>query len=637
MRKGFLFIVMVVAFAALAVPASALAPVIDALPTLIIGDAEDVLGTDTGVRLMRYVNAINLNGVIEWRNGLDDADKKVWYTTSDADTGAMYLLDGGPDGEFVEPLDTAGVAVLVGGDDPGDPSITDEGSFWLSLMNDEINQAAAAPMVPALGAEIADVEDNGVDQDDYPVDSTGANSERTITLYACEVESYPTTASLVASGGFVVSSVASGPDSGGPEVELIFEEALGAASEWVPSGFDSDTVQDFPKVQSADGLGIDCTGNAAAGTVGYGAWATSDDAHEGVPVPVVPATGMSGRMFRMTATLGNNVATAATDCPQYRLIWQSIINSHQGYVWMITRPADTAGTHAPTTAGDVETTVYWEVPLSLSEYADDGALATIGTSSVGDRTQEAWDLTDDGRDYFLQFDAIDSAAQTDEGIISLSHIEVYAVSRPADATPDAEWSATGTAFNAGDDGFFTLDGNGTAFGIGEGVATVSAADIVLTAIGTGTTGYNGVIAYNAVPDNAAAPTAFAADTLYRVSVDATSDVDTCAIWRVVIWAKEGAGPNTHAYTVDQFAPTKTKNLTDSLGGPTFMAGPAVPEATGSTVSSYLYSHGGGTAGSSIVPQVDIYDAAPHAWTGWAAVQDGDLTISSITVEGLVAP
>lgn len=639
MRKGFLSILMVVAIAALAVPASALAPVIDDLPTLIIGDEEDVLGTDTGVRLMRYVNALNLKSVITWNNGLDDADKRVWYTTSDVDDagGPMYLLDDGAD--FVDPIDATDVANLTGSGDPGSlGSITDAGNFWVSLMNDTINQVATTP---ADSASTADVEVSGVDQGDYPAGSTGAASERTITLYACEVESYPTTASLVASDDFVVSSVASDYDSGGDTAELIYEEALGADSDWVPSGFDSPTVEEFPQVQSADGVGIDCTGDASAGTVGYGAWATSDDSHAGIPVPVVPADGMTGRMFRMTATLGNSAATAATDCPQYRLIWQSIVNSHQGYVWMITRPADTAGVHAPTTAGDVDTTVYWEVPLSLSEYGDSGGLASMGADSGvqahATAAGIAWDLTEDGRDYFLQFDAIDAAAQTDEGIISLSNIEVYAVSRPADATPDAEWGGSGTAFDAGDDGFFTLDGNGTAFGIGEGVATVSAGDIVMTAIGTGTTGYNGVIAYNAVADNAAAPAAFEADTLYRVSVDATSDVDTCAIWRVVVWAKEGTGGNTHAYTVDQFAPTKTKNITDGLGGPTFMAGPAVPAATGSTVSSYLFSHDGGASGASIVPQVDIYDAAAHGWTAWDAVQDGDLTISSITVEGLTAP
>jgi hypothetical protein len=637
MRKGFLFILMVVAFAALAVPASALAPVIGELPTLIIGDAEDVSTGDTGVRLMRYVNALNLKSpdVIEWRNGLDDADKKVWYTTSDVDTGAMYLLDGDSSGEFVEPIDATGVADLAAGDNPGE-SITDGGSFWLSLMNDEINQAAATP---ALGAAIADVEVNGVDQSAYPAGSTGdPDSARTITLYACEVESYPTTPSLVDSGDFVVWSRI-GADEGGVSQEEIFTEDFDATSQWVGSGFDSTTVEEFPYSATAAGLTIDCTGTAAAGTVGYGAWASGDSAHPGIPVPVVPAAGMSGRMFRMTATISNDTATVATDCPQYRLIWQSIMNTHQGYAWMITRPADSAGVYAPTTAGDVDTTVYWEVPLELSECGDSGAMATLGTDpTIGARTAEAWDLTDDGRDYFLQFDAIDSAAQDDEGNISMSHIEVYAVSRPADQTPDAEWGGSGTAFNAGDDGFFTLDGSGTAFGIGEGTATVSATDVVMSATSTGNTGYNGVIAYNAIADNAAAPVAFAADTLYRVSVDATSDVNTCGIWRVVVWAKEGStGANTHAYIVDQYAPKKTKNVTDALGGPSFMSAPAVPTATGSMVSSYLYSHDGGAADGAIVPQVDIYDAAAPAWSNWAVPQDGDLTISSITVEALTAP
>ena len=51
--------------------------------------------------------------------------------------------------------------------------------------------------------------------EDYPDGSTGVRSERMITLYAVEVESFPTTIGLVDSGDFLGASFAQDIDQGG--------------------------------------------------------------------------------------------------------------------------------------------------------------------------------------------------------------------------------------------------------------------------------------------------------------------------------------------------------------------------------------------------------------------------------------
>ena len=65
-----------------------------------------------------------------------------------------------------------------------------------------------------------------------------------------------------------------------------------------------------------------------------------------------------------------------------------------------------------------------------------------------------------------------------------------------------------------------------------------------------------------------------------------------------------------------------------------MQAPAAPVSGGSTVSAYIYSHGGSGAGFKVVPQDDIYEVGIRSWTNWPTPANSDLTISSLTVEAL---
>jgi hypothetical protein len=117
MKKGFLLALLMVAMLAIAVPASAMAPTIHDLPSVVIGDAGDVatVGTDS-VSLLRYTDIIDLASptYIETNNG-DGTDKlHVYYSlggVEDSDvkasgpTGASALLLGLNAGEIAA-LDT---------------------------------------------------------------------------------------------------------------------------------------------------------------------------------------------------------------------------------------------------------------------------------------------------------------------------------------------------------------------------------------------------------------------------------------------------------------------------------------------------------------------------------------------------
>lgn len=646
MRKGFLFILMVVALVALAVPVAARAPIIEELPSVIIGDAEDQLTADTAVRLMRFPDIFDMSSSswIEWRNGLADADKHVYYTTSDEATGPLYLASNLT--AFVTPMTAAQVALLEGGTEPGGGEITTDGTFfWVSLMNDAIAQEATTPPTNAYTEVTAD---NGTSIADYPAGSTGTASERTVTLYAIEVESFPTTAGLHDDASFVVTSVQDHADQrGAGVVELFSVTCDGGDQDWVhPPYPEDDDVEPFDTVVTTEGwLGIDCTGTPTK--LGYGFWQSSDAAHSGVcPVPVVSADGMTGRLYRARAVVHNETVSSGADCPQYRLRYSSMANSHQGGAWVITRADDTS-VYAPTTGNPVDLLVYWELPLDLSECGDSEKLATLGTNAtVAASTGQAWDVETDGRAYWLQFDAIDAPAQNDDGVVAIESLDVISLVAPATQTPTAEWGGSGTAFNAANDGFITTDVWGASmedavtFGFGYGYGNVTASNIELGAMASGnSTGY---IYASTEPGNMTAATKVPCDAnkLVRTTIDLSSSaVNETGMWRILVYAKESTGAgNRVMYMEDWFMPTLTKSLTDALGGPTFMDAPAVPKAAGSIVSVYYFTHDGGPSGSFLHPHIDTFEkVASRPWTAWPKPTDGHMTITSITMESLDKP
>jgi len=84
MKKGMTIALLMVAMVALAASTSAMAPTINELPAVIIGDAGDVSGAGTtALHLLRYENVIDLSGAITRYNNPTSTDyMSVFYAVS---------------------------------------------------------------------------------------------------------------------------------------------------------------------------------------------------------------------------------------------------------------------------------------------------------------------------------------------------------------------------------------------------------------------------------------------------------------------------------------------------------------------------------------------------------------------------
>ena len=632
MRKGILFFLLV-AVVAMAVPAGARAPIIGELPAVVIGDNEDQLAGDTSVRVMKFEDIFNLKTTVTWQNGLPDTNKHVYYTTSDVDATPLYLAS--DDVALIDPMSTVDAAALeAAGTTPTGGEITksDGSFFWLTLINDAINQAATTP---ATNAYDANATDNGVAIGSYPALSTGeTDSLRTVTLYAVESETLPVDdASLVGKGDFTVYSMAYDDDRFAGR-EIVYTIDFSPTDQYVPvSASPAWTgITDAPSKQvnpTTGDLEVTCaTGNT---DIRYGGWQSSGDAF--APLPVIPATGMSGRILEMAAVVGNDDVTDADDCPMFRLFYVAASGGHTGGAQFLTRAVDT-GVLTPNTASGAKTFyVYWAVPLDLSEYGDGEGVSTIGSIVTG--KPEMGGGTD-GRDYYIQFDVIDNPGSGDDsGTVYLSSITVSAVPEPVGAADTIIWP-TDIAFTDAANGYIPLTGD--PFGKGLSHAAVTAGGLELSGMAVGAdpkTGYGYVLTDPAAMTAAGQMTADA-DRLVRMRIQAASaDVNTQSFFRMVSWMK-GTNGASGLFMTDQFGPNKAKSWTASLGGPSVMDAPAVPKAAGSEVDTYHYTHTGDNGmGAFVQVQLDAFQAnpAPAAWlTVWSPEVDSIMTISEVRLD-----
>jgi len=94
MKKGFILALLVVAMVAVVLPVSARAPIIQSLPTIIIGDTDTTAPNTNfagGKGIMRYIHALNLSqrALVDWNN-----DESY---TSDTFHAYLYPADALPD------------------------------------------------------------------------------------------------------------------------------------------------------------------------------------------------------------------------------------------------------------------------------------------------------------------------------------------------------------------------------------------------------------------------------------------------------------------------------------------------------------------------------------------------------------
>lgn len=586
MKKGLTFALLMVAMVALAVPVSALAPVIQDLPSVIIGSAGDVSTEDTPKILLRYTNVFNLASpsVITQRNEPTDPSRlRVYYSTPSTTLKVSNKTS------IIQPLTSAELTALqTAGTIPTAKVINTASDLWLSLIHvtgtAPANAAAATP--EANGATAA------------ALASTFA-TPAVVTLHATD-ETAATT--KIGSESFVVYSVNGAEDSYSPIAEPVIEYTFeGSASGWTyasnsGAGTGLGTV---PQITTATGVGFNASARTD-GNVGFSSW------YSPVNDTDIPASNMAGKVYRARLDLSGTAASSAA-APGYRVMYASLGFVHIGGYQV--GSSDTA-VNSPYSGNNVSTRAYWAVPTDLNAYGDSNPINGLGGLDL--------------RSYYLFFDIVQMDA-SDAGTLILENLAVESIARPADVTPALVYGASGTAFNADTTtagGWFVS--TGTVPGYGQGSATLTANSISIN-MGTGTSGYKQV----APTSQSTVFPVWTSGKLYRVKhVVSCATPNTAPSFRMFLLPFTGA-----TLASVQWADTISPSNALAYYAPAVSGLAGAPKAAGSTIENYYYGQNAVTATAYLVPMIDV--AQPNNWNvnGWTRPA-ANLVFTTVSMEVL---
>lgn len=602
MKNGLLFVLLMAALVAMAIPAGAVAPTIGNLPTVVVGDKEDIDAATNAV-LLRYVNAVNLTGQITTPNSGDTTKLKVWYETS-AGSGATLRV-GVP--AVKSALSAAEVTALKANNPTMPPTakeLTGGTAFWLSLIQDfpGLDQTSptnvATATAAANGNSIANYNAGGV--------TTGGTGKATVTLYA--IDDVLTSKSWASKGFDVYSRTGGVTDqySTGKEVikvvEYTFEGTSNNGWTYLPM-----TGVFTPGTQAQTATAIGHTG--ASGAVRYSSWAS--------PLYGITATNMAGYYFVATMSLSGTGATAAAE-PGFRILYADGYYMHVGGLQVSTN-AGITGANAPFTGNNKDIKLAWAVPSDLNEYGDTGKMNKNFTPAT------------DLRSYSMLFD-LWQMDTTDSGNIMLENCLVQKVTRPASITPAKEWGGTGTAFNTSGNGWTVNPNAAPGFNAGTGAVTASNMTLGLASSSTNNSGW-----FSLVPNSLSSLPAWASGKTLRTTYKiASSDANLVPNFRFLTLATYSSPVSGNSlgpiYWGDSFSYDVARGsvtMAQSANGL-----PGAPKTAGSTIELYFVSHTAGTGAEAAVltPEADIVNAAgTFPSNGWAR-PSATLTISSMKME-----
>lgn len=622
MKKGFLLALLVVTVVALAAPAVARAPIVNPLPDIVIGDVGDE-DAGTGQRLLRYLDITNVGAEswIQTQNGMGTTNLSVYYASfsSTVNPDDSVIVKASTNAAIVEPLTDVQRTILTGSLIPpaGETKKINAGGFgYLSLINTMVTQGtftSAYSATPAL---------NGLTVANYPA---GYDAVSTLTIYAFErAFDGAATVPLLGQASSLVWSVTGSPDRLGSSTSLASLNFAGTANGWVPGA--PAPTPDYGVVGAFhNGLGLAFDAPADNTGVIYGLWSSGTGGTTVAPfISADEASVGENRVIHMAVTLGATAATAAA-CPGYRLLYASDAFTHVGGMLAFTAAAS-GPSYAPATGAPFVAHLYWEVPYGLTEYKDGELLSDF--SAINPSFADA-------RDYKLQWELVDSEA-TDAGEIWLAAIQAEAVQRPLGDVPFIAWGGTGVPFDDATQGFqeslkqVTI--NGVLWGRGN-VDYGPGATYLDIGAGGGAQGYQEVAPR---PYGAGVAPSWTADKLvrYRSAWASASSVNATPQVRILtlIWRGTAAAPAVaNLVWVDEFG-GDTAKIFMQLAGQTTGEAPGVAKTSGSVLSTYYWTHGGGGTGAGrIAPTVDVYNAGNFNGTTWPNTS-GQLRLSSFSVE-----
>lgn len=605
MKNGLLFVLLMAALVAMAVPAGAVAPTIQTLPTVIVGDAEEIAEATNAV-LLKYVNVFNLNDKTNEPNSGDPSKLQFWYET----TGTKLKV-GTP---LVKSALTSAEVTALKANSPTKPPAAKEliggANFWLSLIQD----APGPGKTSATDISAATATNNGA----LPAELTtaGATGKHSVTLYA--IDDVLTSKSW-AQASFDVYSLTGGITDSyspiGPDHKTIVEYTFEGTNDqgWFYSNPDLGTDWDVgAKAQTATAIGH--TG-ASGGLPRYASW--------GSPVYGISAANMSGRYFVGTMQLSGTAASAAA-APGFRLLYADGYYMHVGGMQILSNAGITAF-NAPYASNNRTLKLAWALPTALNEYSDTGKMNKV------------FEPANDLRSYSILFQLM-KMDSSDSGNIMLENCLIESVARPADTTPVKEWGGTGIAFNAAGTGWAQGTTDPTPSGdFGNGTGSITAASITEAIAGTNTGGWTTSYPVNALDATRPAwTTGKMVRTTYKVAASDSALVPnfrmlTIATYKVPIGIFSLGG----VYWGDSFSYDNARTKVTPAQSPNGL--PGAPTTAGSVIETYQPSQTAGTGAEDAIltPEFDMVQAkgATYPANGWAR-PSATLTVTSVKMEVL---
>jgi len=621
MKKGLILALTMVAMVALVMPVLALAPLVEPLPNVIIGDNEaGQIDTGSGKHLFTYNNVMNIatSSKIQWRNaalGFGDAQKHAYYMCTPA--GGVQVST---PSRLVTEVTTGDVAnIMTAGAAPAAAKqITS--SAGTAQTSDFYFLSLATNMSGATSSYTATAAANGKTVAQLvtaPVD---------VTLVVVDGD-YPTTAVGTAVGGgpvdpFTVYTVVGGDDGFSGGATAIYTEPFATDQDgWFWKADVGGSIIALGAGTYANG-GVTMAPAAGSG-IHFGTWASGKPG--GVTgaetvIDVSQATMASNILrgtFHLTSTSTNGANTLG-----FRLLYLSAAFNHLGGVTHYDSGVGAdAALDAPTSSSPKDIKVYWAAPFQLAEWSDTGKLATAQAGT-------------DFRDYFINFDAVQVSA-SDSGSLTLDNVLIEMIAAPS-GTPALAWGASPAhAFNDALSAFGWNSGTGTgdaAFSLG--TAVIGATNFTITA------GAN--LSYKAVGPFANGTgvldhQAQAQKLLINTARVATSNVDATPVYRIITLSTTSAGVGLAWIWGDVFD-TGSAVTSKNFWGPSAGDAASAPTTGGVDVVSYVFTHSG-QAGAKLGPQFDCYNLGPQTGAlgngAWPSA-NATLTVSSFTM-AIAAP
>jgi hypothetical protein len=683
MKKGFILTLLTaVVMVTLVLSASANAPLVGPLPTVILGNTEEIEGAggETLWRDLDVANLLDTDVATQWItwNNTDTTQFHVYYiadTTGSATVQASTpaALVAGLSATEYQALEASGTAPAAAND-----ILDGNAAGTLAL----INTAATSGTVASAAA--ADPAANGMSV----ADATTAGVLGTSVLRLVAAVDSSTGFMALGVGDLAVTSTADVADSVST-ISYAVDRAAANDTLWrdqTPGsggGIEAATLSASPKV------GFVVSADPAAGNLMYGSWILTEEAIVGTGlyqdwrIKASSADLPAGSFFLASYQMRSN-STSASDCPGYRLFAANENFTH--FAALLVDTPDDAQSGFAGQLGEVN------APYDTQDFVANLAWAphrtALDMSEAAADQQWQWDaggVAEDQRDYTIMFELL-NLGHGDTGELELVNYSVRTIAEAdlgtAVATADFdtfdEWTAVAHTFAGFGQGHVVVGATSTDLGTGAGeqpawpVGALGGTAVASVGLGLDVDGgvsevgrlavVNAPTGFTLLNGGALLPHADNQIVISSLTVAGATDEDSTAPIRFFVYSvsNDGDGDGVEgegqletwgAETNTDFASPQSMIWIDATGAfedygksPFFKPGgaqdnPGTPPSAGTTLKSYIHTHSARPNDNApkLFPQVQVLSSNNYVGSGTWVDDNGDITIQQVVMNAYPAP